>query len=47
MCVYVWVWGGGVGVYYEHDSKIIPGKRYKDVRRDTLVIISLLGQWKL
>ena len=36
-----------VCVYYEHDSKIIPGNRYKDMCRDTLVIISLPGQWKL
>ena len=36
-----------VGVNYEHDSKIIPGNRYKDMCRDTLVIISLPGQWKL
>ena len=27
------VWGGGgcVGVYYGHDSKIIPGNQYKDM----------------
>ena len=36
-----------VGVYYEHDSEIIPENRYKDMCRDTLVIISLPGQWKL
>ena len=50
VCVGVWVWGCGCGcvcVYYEHDSKIIPGNRYKDMCRDTLVIISLPGQWKL
>ena len=48
--IYIYVCGGGggcVGVYYEHDSKIIPENRYKDMCRDTLVIISLPGQWKL
>ena len=45
VCVYVYLYGC-VCVYYEHDSKIIPGNRYKDMCRDTLVIISLPGQWK-
>ena len=44
--IYIYVCGC-VGVYYEHDSEIIPENRYKDMCRDTLVIISLPGQWKL
>ena len=47
VCVYYEYICVCVCVYYEHDSKIIPGNRYKDMCRDTLVIISLPGQWKL
>ena len=34
-------------LYYEHDSRINSGNRYKDICRGTTVIIRLPGQWKL
>ena len=36
-----------VGLYYEHDSRINPGNRYKDIYRGTSVTNRLPGQKKL
>ena len=33
-----------INVYYEHDSRINPGNRHKDICRGTLVTIRLPGQ---